>query len=1005
MPSLSADEFWDLLAASGLVESAVVTALRQAFAARPGATVADSRTVAAWLVETGVLTRWQARRLGNGDKGPFVVGDYRLLERHDVPGTTLLFTARHLPSGNEVSLVRLDPQACRRPEVWETVVRRTESAHHMADPTLSRTWALEQVGIHSLIVCERIDGEPLAAELERRGPLPLAEAGATALRIAAAVAELHAGGEVHGSLSLDTVLRPRGDGATPSPAAGVRVLQFPLAGDPLRIPQRPPIDTAEEIAKLGRRAAFVAPELTLPGAVCDRRSDVYAIGCILHALVTGRLPGWQGDPRATLGDAVTVGLPALAPPVPAEVGTLVGYLAARDPAGRYPTAVDAAAAIATCFGLPWTPPEARQGGVAAAPFAAEPQAAPASPTLPAGNGKSFTAPTAKPTGNKVGKPAGKPATASRGAAPAGGQTRRPPAAAGGDQAVAVEAWFWKLMAWMFGLFFTVVTGLTIAWVVRHWDRRPPNPGPPSAAKGTDASGNAATGTGVREMPPDPAPTAEDPVVPRDTPEPEAPPAAAGREPRPTRAVVVVADDAGVPWVSPTDGPPPTLSYLSPGAQLVLVARPADLAADDEGTRLLDALGPDVAAALEAMSALCGHGRDEVELVQAAWQAGAAGTVSAVAVIRLVPGRTVPDDAGFRSRAWGANGSREVAGVTVHFGRRDGAEAAFWLPEREHGRVLVIAPPDLIETIVAAAGPEESGAVLPPPLETLRGMLDETRHVTLFGMPHFLFTSGRGLVAGPLAPLAGPLAAFLGDDIQAAAVSLHVGDDTYAEVDAVAPRDVPVSRLATRLVADLRRLPDTIEDVCAAVAPDAYGRKLIQRLPGMLRMLTANLRGGGEGSGVVLNVRLPRPAGHNIALAAELALAQPPTAGVARAAAAAPARDREDVRAKLRRKITLSFTRDTLEKSIQMMSEEIGVPMEILGGDLQLEGITKNQSFGLDEVERPAEAVLRSILAKANPDGKLVYVIRNRDGIESIEITTRAAAEKRGDPVPPAGGPS
>jgi hypothetical protein len=995
MPSLSAEEFWDLLASTGLVEPAVVTALRQAFAARPGATVSDSRAIAAWLAETGVLTRWQARRLGHGDRGPFVVGDYRLLERHDIAGSSLLFSARHLPSGNDVSLVRLDPRACQRPEVWETVVRRTESAHRMTDPSLSRTWALEQIGIHPLIVCERIDGEPLAAELERRGPLPLAEAGATALRIAAAVAELHASGDVHGSLSLDTVLRPRGGGATPSPAAGVRVLQFPLADDPLRNPQRPPVDSAEQIAQLGRRAAFVAPELTLPGAVSDQRSDVYAIGCILHALVTGRVPGWRGDPRATLGDAVTVGLPALAPPVPAEVGTLVGYLSARDPAGRYPTAVDAAAAIATCFGLPWAPPTARQPGRAAAPFAVEPQ--------PATAGKPSTASSPKRSA--------KPVAGSRASSPARGKPQRPSAAAAGDQPVNVEAWFWKLMAWMFGLFFTVITALTIAWVVRSWNPRPStssSPRDPSALNGGDAVPEAPA-VSPPAVPPTAVPPSavDEPMVPAATPEPAAPKSGAALESRPPRAAVVVTDDAALPWVSPTNGAPPKLSYLPPGAQLVLVARPADLASDDEGAKLVKAFGPDANVALDAMAALCGHAAAEVEVVQAAWQVGDAGTVTAGYTIRLEPGLTVPDDADFRSRAWGTSGTREVAGATVHTGRLQGAEAAFWVPEQDHGRVLVIAPPDRIEAIVsaAAAGPEEAGAVLPPPLETLLGMLDETRHVTLFGMSSFLFSSGRGLFTGSLAELAEPLAAFLGDDVQAAAVSLHAGDDMYAEVDVVAPRDIPTARLATRLVADLRRMPDAIEDYCAGIASGVYGRKVIQRLPMMLRMLAANLRGAGEGGGVVLNARLPRQSGHNIALAAELALARPPAAGAVASTPGPAAPVREDVRAKLRRTITLSFTKDTLEKSIQMVSDEIGVPMEILGADLQLEGITKNQSFGLDEVDRPAEAVLLSILAKANTDGKLIFVIRNRDGVESIEITTRAAAEKRGDPVPPPSGPS
>ena len=41
-----------------------------------------------------------------------------------------------------------------------------------------------------------------------------------------------------------------------------------------------------------------------------------------------------------------------------------------------------------------------------------------------------------------------------------------------------------------------------------------------------------------------------------------------------------------------------------------------------------------------------------------------------------------------------------------------------------------------------------------------------------------------------------------------------------------------------------------------------------------------------------------------------------------------------------------------------------------------------------------------ILAKANPDGKLVYVVRKDADGETILITTRAAAEKRGDQLPP-----
>ena len=59
----------------------------------------------------------------------------------------------------------------------------------------------------------------------------------------------------------------------------------------------------------------------------------------------------------------------------------------------------------------------------------------------------------------------------------------------------------------------------------------------------------------------------------------------------------------------------------------------------------------------------------------------------------------------------------------------------------------------------------------------------------------------------------------------------------------------------------------------------------------------------------------------------------------------------------------------------MLFEDIGIKYEILGSDMQLEGITKNQSFGLDEHDKPAEEILQKIMRLANPDGKLVYVIK------------------------------
>ena len=951
MPPLSPSQFWDLLAGSRLLAPAELHALRQSHATLPNAAADDAKAIATWLVQRGAITVWQARRLVAGKTGPFFVGDYRLLDQRPAEGEGGLFTARHEPSGRGVSLVMLSAKLCADPVVWTEIVTRTTAATQTVDPLLSRTWALEQAGANRFIVCEHVAGEPLAAELGRRGPLPLAEAGELAVAMARAVAELHAQGRVHGGLSLDAIIRE------PTPADGtpgsVRLLQFPLVGDPHLVPLRPPIETPDQLNRLGTRASFVAPELAMPGTACDTRSDVYALGCILHALVSGRPPCWKGDARATLVEAATVGPAQLAPPtVPVEVATLIGYLTARNPAARYATASEAAEAMAACFGLaaPADAGESAAGGagmvdiggawpdVGAAPVVATTQAGRAVVTRKRGPGLGLVAALlvglvgaagggyyllSQPTGGERPRPVPNsppkqpPAVAGSGSEPAErAPATREPAAADSQPAV-----------------------------------------PASAAPDVTAASTAA---------PPPAPPVD------------------------RRPSVQVVDDPALPWQSPTSGLPPKLAYLPPNAQWLLLARPADALGDDEGQLFVKALGPGIEAALTAVAALAGCEPAELESIQAGWLAPSTDELLVGLAIRLIEGKTLPDDEAFRKRAWAAPETAEIAGETVFVG----SDRVFWTPRRERGRVLVVAPQPLMEEIIASPA-----ASLDRDLEKLVGMLDADRHLTLAGLPHHLLMNGRATAfPGALARLAEPLDAFCGEAVKAVAASLHFGADCYAEIDAITSLDTPAAKAAPLLAERLSALPDAALAYCASLAPDPHAGRLVLQLPTMLRSLAANLRSGVEQGGVVLNALLPRHAAHNIALAGELALAQSPAAVAAPAAASAS--EPTDALGKLKKKITLTFTKDTLEKTIQMISDETGVPMEIVGPDLQLEGITKNQSFGLDEQDKTAEQILKVVMQKANPDGKLVYVVTKQDGMEAILITTRAAAQKRGDTLAP-----
>jgi hypothetical protein len=968
MPTPAPEDFWKLLSASRLIAEDAIGRLRRALAEEPATQAGDEAStvpLAKWLVARGVITKWQARRLLNGESGPFFVGDYRLLERLESDGPGRVFRGRHEPSGKTVCLVLLDRRLCQRVDVWTEIVRRTTIANESTDPTLSRTWALEQVDGSRFIVCEDVPGESLIDELARLGPLPPGEACRTLLPVFTAVAELHRRGAVHGGLSLDGLRREPAPPGAGDRGGRVRLLQFPLAGDPHAVPGQVPVEATERIAKLGRRASFVPPELMLPGRFCDERGDVYALGCMLHSLLTGALPCWQGDAQRTLSHAAFVGPAPLGPPqVPVELATLVSYLVAREPANRYADAAQAADALATSLGLPavsTTLPPARRAATAAA----TPPAAVATPTA---------APlvVATPTAARFED---------------GGRRRASRLRLMGAGLAA------GLVALALGVFFA---------------QQSPSPSEDDVAAAPKSAAQQEAATSPR-VPPQSADAAEERIG-GDSPEDRredraaAPPPARLRTADPQLSVV---ESESLPWAPPTSGRPPALEFLPPGAQIVLLVRPAEIVADEEGGKFMASLGPRVAAAVAAVEKACGCGFDGIESLQVGWQANEGGTgMTSGWVATLREPSPLAEDAEARERAWGETESAPFeaagAGETLHVG----PQLAHWMPDDQHGRVVIVAGRRVLEGMAqvratgGAADARTPAASLPQDLATLVGMLDASRHLTIFGSPYALQTDARDALAGPLAGLVDPLSTFVGDGVQAAALSLHFGPSLYAEVDVVAARAEPAPKLAQRLAGRVEGLADAVEEFCTALDLHPYGKKLVMRLPAMIRIVAAQARAGAEGKGVVLNAYLPRHAGHNIVLASELALEQAGAGGAtgARVAAATPAAATSAD--PLQKKISLVFAKDTLEKSIQMLSDEVGVPMEILGTDLQLEGITKNQSFGLDEREQAAVAVLKTILAKADPAGRLVYVIRSQDGGMSIDVTTRAAAAKRGDKLPP-----
>jgi hypothetical protein len=486
----------------------------------------------------------------------------------------------------------------------------------------------------------------------------------------------------------------------------------------------------------------------------------------------------------------------------------------------------------------------------------------------------------------------------------------------------------------------------------------------------------------------------DDPFPVDSPQPEQadtpqtdPSLTAGRATGPP-TVELVEDDGQTLWTSPTSGPPLKLHFLPVGAEAILVLRPAELVSSAEGAKGIEAIGPAGEAAATAIQTITACPWNEIEQLQIGFYPTEAGPVAVAFVVRLAADLT--------TEAWNARWpDRKPA---EHAGKQyfqvDGR--AYYFPASEAGRVIVIASPAEIDGVIDA-----DGSPLTKEMERLLVDTDEQRHFTLIAEPFSVFENGRTMFVGELARLAEPLREFVGDGVPAILISGFVDHDLFLELRAYGQADKDPRQLAIHYRQELAALPERFEAYLATLDPAPYGKAVLLRFPRMLERLQASARADAEHHQAVMRCYLPSIAAHNLLLGTELALFELPKQGGK--ATATPAKQATDVAAALAKPISLSFPRDTLEKCLELLSTEIGVEIAILGSDLQLEGITKNQSFSLDERDQPAEEILMKILKLANTDGKLVYVVKPRaaGGEPIIFVTTRAAAAKRHDTLPAA----
>ncbi len=274
-------------------------------------------------------------------------GPYQVLAKLGEGGMGEVYRARDSRLNRDVALKFLSPSVTGDPERLARFTREAQVLASLNHPNIGGIYGLEDAGGRQALVLELVEGPTLADRIAQ-GALPLDDALDVGRQIAEALAAAHDQGIVHRDLKPANIkLRPDGT---------VKVLDFGLAkaaGRPegssvaatIDVTASPTMMSPALMTSAGLilgTAAYMAPEQAR-GKPVDRRADIWAFGCVLFEMLTGR--------RAFEGDAVTDTLAgilrgepdwqALSAATPPALRRLVRRCLEKDPKNRLQAIGDA----------------------------------------------------------------------------------------------------------------------------------------------------------------------------------------------------------------------------------------------------------------------------------------------------------------------------------------------------------------------------------------------------------------------------------------------------------------------------------------------------------------------------------------------------------------------------------------------------------------------------------------------------------------------------------------
>jgi serine/threonine-protein kinase len=279
--------------------------------------------------------------IGHGGMGEVYRATHRMLAR---PAAIKLIRSEMVGRGGEMALVRFR--------------REAEAAATLRSPHTVELYDFGVAADQTLyFVMELLDGMDLETLVRTKGPVPAARAIFLLRQVCESLEEAHARGLVHRDIKPANIhvgrLGLRHD--------FVKVLDFGLVKSIAAVDGEQSLETTDGVTP--GTPAYLAPELATNGAI-DGRTDLYALGCVAHFMLTGRLVFEAATAVAMIAkhlhEAPVAPSTRAELPVPDELDRVVLACLAKAPGERPESAAALERALAAIPVEPWGEEQARR---------------------------------------------------------------------------------------------------------------------------------------------------------------------------------------------------------------------------------------------------------------------------------------------------------------------------------------------------------------------------------------------------------------------------------------------------------------------------------------------------------------------------------------------------------------------------------------------------------------------------------------------------------------------